>query len=287
MHGILFIVGTPIGNLEDITLRALRVLRQVDAIAAEDTRRTRHLLEHHGIRTPTLSLHEHNERVRTRQLLDRLAGGASIAVVSDAGMPGISDPGAYLVREARAAGVRVEVIPGPSAVTAALTGSGVEAGLATFAGFPPARGPKRREWFERVGRLAGAVVFFEAPHRVARTLEQALQAWGDRRVTLARELTKVHESFVTRPISELIRSEFRPRGEYTLVLWPAAENSQGVKEKTDEEIADKFWQLTKIKGLDRREALKIVAMELGLARKRVFDAVERHKIGLITKNTDC
>src|SRR5262245_19235774 len=166
MPGTLFVVATPIGNLEDITLRALRVLREVTLIAAEDTRRTAHLLARHGISTPMISVHEHNETRKSSALISRLRQGESIALVSDAGTPTVSDPGAHLVRAAIDSGMKVEPIPGPSAVTAAMAASGLSTDSFTFWGFPPSRSKARRQWLERVREVGGVAVFFEAPHRI-------------------------------------------------------------------------------------------------------------------------
>ncbi len=173
MAGTLFVVATPIGNLEDLSFRALRILKEVDVIAAEDTRRTAKLLAHYAIRKPMVSLHEHNERRETPRLLARLSAGESIALVSDAGTPGISDPGEHLVRACREAGLPVSPIPGPSAVMAALSTSGVPLGEFVFLGFPPRAGKARDVWFTNLSTEPRTAVFFEAPHRIKRTLETA------------------------------------------------------------------------------------------------------------------
>src|SRR5215467_9170488 len=206
MPGTLFVVATPIGNLEDITARALRILREVALIAAEDTRRTSHLLSRYSIDTPTTSLHQHNERQKAATLIDRLKRGESIALVSDAGTPVVSDPGQYLIRTAIDAGVRVEPIPGPSAVMAALAASGLDSDTFSFLGFPPIRAKDRTEWFDRLRRSQGTVVFFEAPHRIRSTLEALLARIGDRPAVICRELTKIHETLVRGPISDLLQS---------------------------------------------------------------------------------
>src|SRR3954470_2249349 len=202
MPGTLYVVATPIGNLEDVTLRALRVLREVALIAAEDTRRTARLLQHYSISTRATSLHEHNERSKTASLIARLTAGDSIALVSDAGTPVISDPGAYLIAQVHLAGVLVVPIPGPSALIAALSASGLAKGEFVFAGFPPTRSTDRKRWFTRLAQEQRVLVFYEAPHRIRRTLEDMLQAFGDRVVALGRELTKAHEQLVVRPTSE-------------------------------------------------------------------------------------
>jgi 16S rRNA (cytidine1402-2'-O)-methyltransferase len=218
--GTLYLVATPIGNLEDITLRALRILREATVIAAEDTRHTRKLLARHRIAGRLLSLHEHNERTRTPALLRRLLGGDSVALVSDAGTPGLSDPGMALVRAAADAGVPVVPVPGPSAVLAALVASGLPAEPATFLGFLPARHVERRRVLGSVRDLPHTLVLFEAPHRLLATLDDLLAALGDRRVAVARELTKVHEEVYRATLSETVRrfSAEAPRGEFTLVV---------------------------------------------------------------------
>jgi 16S rRNA (cytidine1402-2'-O)-methyltransferase len=190
--GTLYLVATPIGNLEDVTARALRVLREVPLIAAEDTRHTGRLLTHFGIETPVISYHAHNERARRERLLAELAGG-DLALVSDAGTPGISDPGRDLVAAALAAGHRVSPVPGPSALTAAVAASGLVAGPFLALGFLPRRGPERRTILARAGAAGVPVVLFEAPGRVAATTAELATAWGDRPVALMRELTKRHE----------------------------------------------------------------------------------------------
>ena len=218
--GTLYVVATPIGNLEDVSLRALRVLREAALVAAEDTRRTRKLLSHHGIPARLVSVREHNERVRAPVLVRRLLGGESIALVSDAGTPGLSDPGAALVRTAADAGVRVVPIPGPSAVLAALVASGLPAEPATFLGFLPTRGAERRRALDALRNLPHTLVLFEAPHRLRETLGDLLEALGDRRIAVARELTKVHEEVYRAALTEAVRhfSAHPPRGEFTLVI---------------------------------------------------------------------
>ena len=194
--GTLFVVATPIGNLEDITLRALRVLREPDVVAAEDTRRSGNLLRHYEISTPLLSLHEHNERERIPQILDRLGAGESVALVSDAGTPGISDPGAEVVRAARAAGFGVIPVPGPSAVAAIMSVAGTLASPVTFLGFVPFKSKARTRWVEAVAELPShAVVCFESPHRLRQTLAELGLILGNRPILVGRELTKIHEEW--------------------------------------------------------------------------------------------
>lgn len=218
MAGLLYVVSTPIGNLEDVTLRALRVLREVDLIAAEDTRRTAKLLNHYGIRTPLTSYHQHNERRRLPVLAEKLKSGARIALVSDAGTPGISDPGVRLVRAALEAGATVQPVPGPSAVLAALVVSGFSTDEFSFVGYPPRRSSDRKGWLSRLASDPRTLILFEAPHRIQATLADILEVLGDRPIVLARELTKLHEEIHRGRVSDVIRQLGRPRGEYTIVL---------------------------------------------------------------------
>jgi len=220
MTGTLFLVATPIGNLEDITARALRVLGEVHLVAAEDTRRTRRLLDHFGISVAVTSLFEHNERARTPRLVQRLTDGESIAIVTDAGSPGIADPGFPVVRAAIEAGIRVESIPGPSAVIAALQVSGLPTDAFTFVGFLPPKGAARRKKLQELSERRETVVAFESPHRIEATLADLEAVWGERPVALARELTKTFEQ-VLRGTAAEIRARLGPdqrRGEMVLVL---------------------------------------------------------------------
>jgi len=220
MTGTLYIVATPIGNLEDITLRAMRVLKDVDVIACEDTRHTRVLLSRHGITTPLVSYHEHNEDRRAAELIGRLERGESVALVSDAGMPLLSDPGYPLITSAVAHAIPVVAVPGPSAVTAALAVSGLPAERFLFGGFFPRRAKERRHMLQDLVTLPCTSVFFEAPHRISQTLADLHAALGNRRIALVRELTKRFEEVVRGNLAEVIEqtSGRPPRGEYTIVL---------------------------------------------------------------------
>ena len=273
VSGTLFVVATPIGNLEDITLRALRVLREVAVIAAEDTRRTSNLLRHYQIETPLISLHEHNEHQRLASLLRRLHAGESIAVVSDAGTPGVSDPGARLVSAARQAGVRVDPIPGASAVTAALSASGLAFDRFAFAGFPPIRSKDRNRWFGWVSSLPDVpVVCFEAPHRIKRFLAEAQQLLANRPILVARELTKAHEQWLNQA------DEVPERGEFVVILGQITNADESQPPPNDSEIALLFGQITDSKDVvSRRAAMKTVADELGLPVRTVYAALERAK----------
>lgn len=264
MPGTLFVVATPIGNLEDITLRALRVLREVEVIAAEDTRRTAHLLARHAITTPTTSLHEHNEKRKSGAILERLQRGGNVALVSDAGTPTVSDPGGELIQNAIAAGFRVEAVPGPSAVLAALSASGIAADAFTFLGFPPTRAKDRIIWFQRLERAAGAAIFFEAPHRIQRTLTDLQRHIGDRDVVIARELTKAHEELVRGPISQVGSRLQSTKGEFTVVIF-IGHLPDNIRSEIDESL-DK-----------RRKALAALAQSHGITANQLYRAIEEAK----------
>jgi 16S rRNA (cytidine1402-2'-O)-methyltransferase len=274
-------VATPIGNLEDVTLRAVRVLRDVRLIAAEDTRRTGRLLAHLGIDTPMTSLHAHNERDRLPHLLDLLASGHALALVTDAGTPVLSDPGALLVRTVLDAGFPVEPVPGPSAITAALTMIGEGARGFSFEGFAPVKSHDRMSWLLRLASYDHPVVFFEAPHRIGRTLEElAVQTGPSRGVAVCREMTKLHEQLIRGSIAEVaVHPDIvHPQGEFTVVLLPAS-NAEGLgTDVSDEAVWDEFCSLTKDMSLKRREAIGLVARRLGVATRDAYAALERHKV---------
>ena len=280
MKGLLYVVATPIGHLEDITLRALRILRTVQLVAAEDTRRTGNLLRHYNIDTPILSVHEHNEGGRVARLLTRLAAGDSIALVTDAGTPGVSDPGATLVAAVREAGFRVEPIPGASAVVAAISVAGMKSEGFCFHGFPPIKSKDRKLWFQALVEASRdrAAVFFEAPHRLRKTLEE-LRELVKCQIMIGRELTKIHEEFVFGTPDELLARFDAPQGEFTLVLPPGAKTEDAPLATTDGDIAALFGQLTE-RGLgeSKRDTARLVAERLGLTTKVVYDALERAKL---------
>jgi 16S rRNA (cytidine1402-2'-O)-methyltransferase len=278
MAGTLFVVATPIGNLEDITLRALRILREVSIIAAEDTRRTARLLARHAIRTPTTSLHEHNEASKAPMLVDRLRAGQNVAIVSDAGTPTISDPGGRLVAAATDAGIRVEPIPGPSAILTALAASGMTEDGFSFLGFPPTRSKDRTKWFERVISIGGAIVFFEAPHRIARTLTDLQHAVGDCQVVIARELTKTHEELVKGPISAVLSQGLATRGEFTIV---ANIGSMTKYDKPDAPspavLVAELGELTNNSRLSRRQAVVQLSRRHRMRANAIYQAIELAK----------
>ncbi len=278
MPGTLFVVATPIGNLEDITMRALRVLREVSLIAAEDTRRTSHLLARYAIATPATSLHEHNERRKAAALIARLVHGESVALVSDAGTPTISDPGQQLIREAIAAGVRVEPIPGPNAAIATLAVSGFPAEAFSFLGFPPTRSKDRKQWFVKLRASAPVAVFYEAPHRIVRTLADVMAVVGDCQVVVGRELTKKHEELVRGPILDVLKRITEPIGEFTVVVeLGEITNNEPHLAPGDSVVATEFGDTTNNIGLSRRDRIAAVAAKYRMTPNAVYAAIERAK----------
>jgi 16S rRNA (cytidine1402-2'-O)-methyltransferase len=277
MPGTLFVVATPIGNLEDMTHRAVRVLAEASVIAAEDTRRTAVLLRRYGISTPTTSFHEHNERERLPRLIERLESGDSVAIVSDAGTPGISDPGYRLVRAALDHRIHVEAIPGPSAILASLVLSGLPTGRFVFEGFAPPRADPRSAWLQGLAKERRTCVFFEAPHRVRATLAAALDILGDREVAVVRELSKIHEEVLRGPISSVLNQLSAPRGEITVVLAPWSGEDAAGHQPTDHDIFDEFGHMTESTGLGRRQILAALAERFGMPVNAVYAAVERAK----------
>jgi 16S rRNA (cytidine1402-2'-O)-methyltransferase len=278
MPGTLFVVATPIGNLDDISARALRVLRQVRLIAAEDTRRTGHLLSRYAIATPTTSFHQHNESAKIRSVIARLERGDEVALVSDAGTPTISDPGQRLVRAAIDAGIRVEPIPGPSAAVTALAASGIAGQTFTFLGFPPTRAKDRAEWLEELRSARRPVVFFEAPHRINETLTQIARIVGNRQVAVARELTKSHEEFIRGPISDVLERLPVPLGEFTIVIdIGLTTDNEMAGPPSDAFIVAEFGRITAIGGLSRRRVINQLARTHGLPPNQVYETIERAK----------
>ena len=276
--GALYLVSTPIGNLEDITLRALRVLGDVALIAAEDTRRTARLLSHYGIHTTTTSFHEHNEVRKGPHLLRRLASGDSVALVADAGTPLLSDPGARLVRDALAGGVRVHAVPGPSAALTGLVMSGFGGGAFTVVGFPPPRTSDRKRWLESLAAEPRPIVVFEAPHRIRAALADMATVLGDREVAVCREMTKAHEDLVTGPISVVAEHLAAPRGEYTIVVGPpAATDAKGRSTVDGDLLQSEFRHLTETLGCDRRLAVRILADRHALGSRSVYSIIEARK----------
>lgn len=273
LKGALYLVATPIGNLEDVTLRALRVLAEADIVACEDTRRTRALLEHFGIRAKTVSYHEHNERERAEELASMIEQGASVAVVSDAGTPGINDPGYRIVRACVERGIKVIPLPGPSAFVAALTASGLPTDEFYFGGFLPARTHARRQKLSEVRQLRATLVFYETPHRIAHALADAREILGEREAAVARELTKIHEEIVRGRLGELVArfsNESAARGEMVVVIDRfTIEDEPGIGSVETASVAALVAAL-EAEGLDQRAALKRAARELGLTRDEAY-----------------
>lgn len=269
VSGVLYIIATPIGNLEDITFRAVRTLKEVDLIAAEDTRHSRKLLSHFGIATQLTAYHDHNERLKSDFLLSQLREGKSLALITDAGTPCIADPGYRIVQAAVAAGIRVIPIPGPSAVMAALSAAGLPTDRFAFEGFLPPRQGKRRAYLAELAAEERVLLFYEAPHRLAATLADMLAVLGNRQAVVARELTKIHEEFRHGTISELIDwcAAQEPRGEVVILVTPAEAGEAPVQDLETilaRHLADK--------GLSVKEAVARVTAETGLPRREVYAA---------------
>jgi len=283
--GTLYLVATPIGNLEDITLRALRILRQVSLVACEDTRHTRKLLNHHSIRTVTVSFHRHNERKALPSLINTLHSGKAVALVTDGGTPSISDPGSRLAEAARREGIAVVPIPGPSALLAALVGSGFPTDHFAFLGFPPHRIGERRRFLAKLQERRETLVFFESPRRVAATLADMAEILGNRPAALCREMTKVHEEFRIGALADLAEGlrDGRLKGEVTLVVEGAS--APGPQPASSEVLwADVGKEMSE--GRTRQEALRAVARRRGLTRREVYRALLDHESRAAARDTD-
>ncbi|HYV04625.1 MAG TPA: 16S rRNA (cytidine(1402)-2'-O)-methyltransferase [Blastocatellia bacterium] len=268
MSGTLFIVATPIGNLEDITLRALRVLKEADLIACEDTRHTRKLLSHYQISKPTVSYHEHNEHHRTSELIARLEAGANVALVSDAGTPLVSDPGLRVVQEAIEHGIPVVPIPGASAFVAAVAASGLSTEQFVFAGFLPSKQTARRARLAELRSLPMTIVFYEAPHRIKQALADAREMLPGRAVVIARELTKLHEEFIRSGLSEIELPE-GARGEIVLLFGPPSPGRED-EVQANRSVAEDVEELMRVQRLDQKTALKRVARARGIGKSEAY-----------------
>lgn len=284
-YGTLYLCPTPIGNLEDITLRALKILKEVDYIAAEDTRVTVKLLNHYNIKTPLISYHEHNKKSQGHKLIALLKEGKDIALVTDAGTPGISDPGEDLVRDAIEAGINIVPLPGAVAAICALVASGLSTKQFVFEGFLPKKSQERTKRLLELASDERTIVFYEAPHRIAKTLKALKDTLGNRRAVIAREMTKIHEEFIRGPLEELIQrfEEIKPKGEMVIVVEGAkadsnAPDGQGAvlseHDVTPEELKGKLESIIKeniAQGHTKNQALKIAAEKLGLSRNEAYD----------------
>ena len=277
MPGRLFVVATPIGNLEDLTFRALRVLKECDVIAAEDTRRTSKLLAHYGVSKPLVSLHEHNEYRDAPKLVARMGRGESIALVSDAGTPGIADPGTTLVHLARAAGISVVPIPGASAITAALSVSGLQAAPFTFLGFPPPSGQARDRWMEQIHRLGQVLVLFEAPHRIKRTLNDISTWSGIRPIIVNRELSKFNEQWAIWPITDCGDDQpVQERGEFVVIVGP---KQDAEPESIDaEDILRLFDRLHINAGLEEAQSMAALSALTGTSKVALAKLLKKARI---------
>jgi 16S rRNA (cytidine1402-2'-O)-methyltransferase len=274
MPGRLYLVATPIGNLEDITYRAVRVLGEVDLIACEDTRQTGKLLHHYAIAKPTISYHEHNEAERAAELAARMSAGATVALVSDAGMPLVSDPGYRLVRAAIEAGIPVEPIPGPSAALAALAASGLPTDTFHFAGFLPPKSGQRERALQALKEQPATLIFYEAPHRVLEALEAIARVLGPRPVVAARELTKIHEEFLRGTAVEVhaqLAARASIKGEFTLLVGKAV-----APEPDDTSVGDAVDALVRA-GVARMDAIKQIARRRGLSKREVYEQALRDR----------
>lgn len=279
MAGTLFVVATPIGNLEDISLRALRVLRDVAVIAAEDTRRTHRLLAHYQIATPTISVHEHNLRARLPGLLTRLERGDQVALVSDAGMPGISDPGQEVVAACVERGIAVDVLPGPNAALTAVVASGFPTDEVTFVGFPPHKGADRRRWIDRLAAIESTVVAYESPRRLRNLLSELTVSSVDRPIVVGRELTKLHQEILrgtpAQVLSALGQSE--PRGEVTVVLCRVTKITPPPEAHQPAVLDLEYGHLTNNEGFSRRAAISELSRRYRLAPRTIYALLEDAK----------
>ncbi|HHY16363.1 MAG TPA: 16S rRNA (cytidine(1402)-2'-O)-methyltransferase [Firmicutes bacterium] len=272
---MLYVCPTPIGNLEDITLRVLRVLGEVDLILAEDTRRTAQLLHHFGISKPLESFHEHNERSKTEEVLKRLAEGASIALVSDAGMPGISDPGAWLIKQAIEANLPCEILPGANAALVAYLQSGFMSPHFVYYGFLSRKGTVRREELEDLKELGYPIIFYESPHRLAATLEDLLACLGDRRASISRELTKIFAETRRGSLAQLLAfyRENKPRGEFVITVDGASVQDEKM---TEDDIIHKLKDLLN-SGVSRKTAIQEISRKYRLPRNQIYEIALRVK----------
>ena len=276
MSGTLFVVATPIGNLEDITFRALRVLREVDVIAAEDTRRTAKLLTHYGISTPAVSFHQHNTRSRLPHLIRRLERNDHVALVTDAGTPGVSDPGVELVDACLQKGIPVDPVPGPSASLAAATASGFPMDPLTIFGFVPTKGKDRKAWLEQIKGVRHTFTFFEAPHRIRQTLVELGVKLGKRHIFVAREISKVHQQFLRADAASIIGRIPDLRGEFTVVVGPNNEGVADLNLASDLEIVADFGRMPQSGG-SRRQIVAELARKYGRSPREVYAIIEKAK----------
>jgi 16S rRNA (cytidine1402-2'-O)-methyltransferase len=274
MSGILYLCATPIGNLEDITLRVLRTLQEVDLIAAEDTRHSIKLLNHFEIKTPMTSYHEFNRVEKAIYLVEQLKAGMNIALITDAGTPGISDPGEELVRQAYAAGITVTSLPGACAAVTALTLSGLSTRRFCFEAFLPTDKGERQELLEELKNDTRTIILYEAPHRLGKTLEELLAVLGDRRISIVKELTKLHETVWQSTLSEAVEAckIQEPKGEYVLVLEGKSSKELRIEKQEQWSLVDlsEHMKIYLDRGLDKKEAMKAVAKDRGVSKREIY-----------------
>ena len=277
--GTLYVVGTPIGNLEDITLRAVRVLKETNLIACEDTRQTQKLLNHYGITSRTISYHEHNEAARATELVAQLQAGTSIALVTDAGMPGISDPGFRIIALAVEQGIPVVPIPGASALVSALAASGLPTDSFYFRGFLPTKHGQRRQALEEIKTATETQIFYEAPHRVKESIKDIVEVLGNgRSIVIARELTKIHEEFLrgtAGEVLEILNQREEIKGEITLLIGKAGKSAEQAAGTPRLSIRERLQQIMTEEKLDEKSALKRVAKERGISKSEAYRQVQR------------
>lgn len=276
--GTLYLVATPIGNLEDITFRAIRVLGEVDLIAAEDTRQTLKLLNHFNISKPLTSFFKHNEGKKGQAIIEKLKCGQNIALVSDAGTPGISDPGEELIADAIKEGIRVVPIPGPVAAIAGITASGLPTGRFVFEGFLPMNKRARKERLEEIKNESRTMIFYEAPHKLTYTLKDMLSEWGDRKIVIAREITKLFEEIKQTSISEEIENyqSNKPKGEFVIIVEGAVKAEEKIEQTQEKAVAELFQEYLR-QGMERKEAMKKIAKERKTSKSEIYNQILTEK----------
>ena len=267
MKGILYLVATPIGNLEDITLRAIRILKEVDFIAAEDTRHTLKLLNHLGIKKTLISYYKENENIKADNLIDKLLEGKSIALVSDAGTPAISDPGQVITKKAIENEIQVVSIPGACAAISALIASGINSKEFNFYGFLPVNKKEKKEKIESIRNEKNSLIFYEAPHKLINTLNALLEILGDRQVVLAREITKIHEQYIRGTISEVLEICKEPKGEFVIIL---EGNKEEQKNKFENLSLEEHYQMYQNQGFEKKEIIKKIAKDRNINKNEIY-----------------
>lgn len=271
MVGELYIVATPIGNLEDITLRAIRILKEADIIAAEDTRHTLKLLNHLEISKPLISYHRHNEEIKTEELINKLLEGKKIALVSDAGTPVISDPGGEIVKEAINNNIKVIPVPGPCALITALIASGIDAKEFSFIGFLPQNKKNRKEKLEQIEKEERTTILYEAPHKLTQALEDLKPILGNRKVVLARELTKIHEEYKIGTIEELQKEVTNPKGEYVIIIEKNEKKQKEIElEQLNNLTLEEHYKYYEQKGMDKKEIIKQIAKDRNVSKNEIY-----------------